>query len=129
VKFWITATVATALLFFAVALSQEIYDATSPPTLSWHVLLRKAYSVAAFAVVGFCQRKALGTAVSGGRALAACTLGVALYSATIEVAQRVAGSSEGLGWNAIDVACGAAGGALGALAGSLTRRTREPLQR
>ncbi len=49
---------------------------------------------------------------------------VGAYSAAIEVAQAWLGSKEGLAWNAIDTLCGAAGGALGALAGRIKRPRR-----
>ncbi len=108
-------------MLFCAAISNEVYDLTSPPALSWHVALRKAYSIVAFAVVGFTAERALrpsGAAVLRGAML------VALYSAAIEVAQALRGSHEGLLWNGIDVACGAAGGAVGALAGRITRPRR-----
>lgn len=108
-------TIAAALTFFAVALNTDIYNETSPPSLAWHVLLRKIYSVGAFALLGFlftnlvhaCRRK-----ISIMQAAAA----VGAYSACIEVGQAYAGSHEGLAWNAFDTACGALGGAIGHVA-------------
>jgi hypothetical protein len=105
-------TIATALTFFAIALNSDIYNETSPPSFAWHVLLRKIYSVGAFALIGFifsnlvraCNRK-----ISIMQAAAA----VGAYSACIEVGQAYVGSHEGLGWNAFDTACGALGGAIG----------------
>lgn len=41
-----------------------------------------------------------------------CIVGVAFYSALIEVGQHLLGSTEGLGWNVGDTLCGAVGGAL-----------------
>jgi hypothetical protein len=85
------------------------------------VALRKAYSIAAFAVVGFTAERALrpnGRAVLRGAAI------VALYSAAIEVAQALHGSHEGLIWNGIDVLCGAVGGSIGAAAGRIMRVRR-----
>ncbi len=101
-------TVAAAL--FWAATSNEVYDVTSPPGLSFHVLLRKTYSIAAFALVGFTADKALGPSARAGLRAA---LVVAAYSAAIEVAQAVRGSHEGVAWNVVDVLCGAAGGWLG----------------
>lgn len=96
---------------FVIACRQDVYLLTSPPSFEWHVLLRKTYSVVAFALVGYLLRRAL---VENGRVHLAstCTLGIALYSGLIEVGQFVAGSQEGLFWNAFDVLCGALGGAV-----------------
>jgi hypothetical protein len=55
----VVAAALAAALFWA-ATSNEVYDLTSPSVLSFHVLLRKAYSIAAFALVGFTADKALG---------------------------------------------------------------------
>ena len=87
--------------------------------LSFHVLLRKAYSIAAFALVGFTADKALG---SSARAPLRAALLVSAYSGAIEVVQAVRASNEGLVWNAVDVACGAGGGWLGVMLGRIRRR-------
>jgi hypothetical protein len=118
---WIAAAVVAAAALFWAATSNEVYDLTSPPALAWHVLLRKAYSVVAFAVVGLTLDKALGPR---RHSVLRATIAVALYSAAIEVVQWIDGSHEGLGWNTFDVLCGAAGGALGALLAAL--RTKRP---
>ena len=111
----------TAALLFWAATSNEVYDVTSPARLSFHVLLRKAYSIAAFALVGFTARKALGaSALTPARG----ALLVAAYSATIEIAQAINGSHEGIAWNVFDVLCGAAGGWLGVVAERITRSRR-----
>jgi hypothetical protein len=102
----------TAAFFFALSLSREVYDATSPEWLSWHVLLRKFYSVIAFALVGFTARRALEENGHRKNVAVRCVVGVAVYSAAIEVAQFFHGSHEGLGWNVFDTICGAAGGAI-----------------
>jgi hypothetical protein len=111
----VTALVVAAALFVA-ALSNEVYVATSPPAIPWHVLLRKVYSVGAFALVGYLfgrSRRELGR---GATSPAFGALVVALYSAAIEVGQYLVGAREGLTSNLLDVACGALGGAIGALA-------------
>lgn len=115
----ITASVVAGGLFVA-ALRSDFYQLTSPDWLSWHILLRKVYSVGAFALVAFLARQALlergfkpttrGTIVGG-----------ALFSGAIEVGQYFAGSQEGLGWTAFDVVCGAVGGVFG-LVGSQGRK-------
>lgn len=95
--------------FFLIALSREAYVLTSPPTLTWHLLLRKSYSIVAFAIVGALYLRA------SGASLRVVAIAVALYSGAIEIGQHLAGDTEPLYWNAIDVLCGAVGGALGAL--------------
>ncbi len=99
-----------AIVLFAIALSGEVYDATSPPAFTWHVLLRKVYSIIAFAVVG----AAYTYARRGARPLDAA-LAIALYSGGIEIGQWFV-ADEPLRWNLFDVGCGAIGGAVGAVA-------------
>jgi hypothetical protein len=118
---WRAVAVVTAAVLFWAATSNEVYDATSPPGLSFHVLLRKAYSIAAFALVGFTADRALGPTA---RALLRGAVSVAAYSAAIEIVQAVRGSHEGIAWNAGDVLCGAAGGWLGVVAGRIRRSRR-----
>jgi surface polysaccharide O-acyltransferase-like enzyme len=115
VKLWTAFAVALILLFFALALSDAVYEATSPSSFEWHVLLRKTYSIVAFAIVGAALERA---AREWDRSLSlpATMLAVALFSAAIEIGQALTGSHEGLLWNLIDVACGAFGGALAWLA-------------
>jgi hypothetical protein len=111
---WTVAAAAVALALYAAALSNEFYRATSPPALSWHVALRKSYSILAFALVGWLARRAWDE--RGGRlGLGGALALVAAYSLAIEIGQFVVGSREGLAWNAFDVACGAIGGALASL--------------
>jgi hypothetical protein len=98
-----------AVGFFIVALNGDIYNLTSPPTWSWHVVLRKSYSIVAFALVG-------GSLVwASGASLRTAAVFVAVYSGAIEVAQHILFGVEPFYWNVIDVICGAIGGALGAL--------------
>jgi apolipoprotein N-acyltransferase len=119
---WIAiASVVAAAMFWA-AITNEVYEITSPSALSFHVLLRKAYSIAAFALVGFTADKALG---SSTRAPLRAALLVAAYSGAIEIVQAIRGSAEGPVWNAVDVACGAAGGWLGVMLGRIRRRRGE----
>jgi hypothetical protein len=113
--------VALAAALFWAATSNEVYDLTSPPVLSFHVLLRKAYSIAAFALVGFTADKALGPST---KAALRAALAVAAYSAAIEIAQAARGSHEGVAWNVVDVLCGAAGGWLGVVAPRIRRSRR-----
>lgn len=119
-KPWTIATLVVGTAMFAVAISNEIYALTSPYALSWHVLLRKAYSVAAFTLVGVLYRRSLEE--RGRPHIERSTiLGLSAYSAGIEVAQALLGSHEGLAWNAFDIACGTLGGALAPLAERLFR--------
>jgi hypothetical protein len=121
----ITLALAVAAGFFVLALSGEAYHETSPAHvaatifgsgagrlgdplgISLHVVLRKLYSVAAFALVGFTADLAL---PPGRRSARRMALLVGAYSAAIEYAQYLRGSEEGRWWNAIDIACGAIGG-------------------
>jgi hypothetical protein len=122
-KPWTVAATVVALALLAVAVSHSVYDITSPVWLSWHVVLRKIYSIVAFALVGVCVRKAL--VENGiGHLVASCICGVGAYSALIEVLQFFYGSHEGLGWNAFDTSCGALGGALATIDLWLVRLTR-----
>jgi membrane associated rhomboid family serine protease len=126
-KIWTLLTIVAATILYVVALSNAAYEATSPASFAWHVLLRKIYSVAAFALVGYLLRRALREHGRDG-AFPTCVWGVAAYSAAIEIGQDLAGSHEGLAWNAIDVACGALGGFI-AVADLTWRRAREPRPR
>jgi hypothetical protein len=118
---WIAVSLTAAAVLFWAATSDAVYEATSPSSLSFHVWLRKAYSIVAFALIGYTSDKALPPSKRG--TLRAILL-VAMYSAAIEYAQRVDGSQEGLRWNVIDVLCGAVGGWLGAQADRVTRLRR-----
>jgi hypothetical protein len=138
---WSVAAIVAAAGFFALALNWEVYRETSPPHLaadvlgqsamaagrpfgiSLHIALRKLYSIVAFAIVGATAQQALPGA---SRPTLRMMLLVAAYSGAIEAAQWRAGSSEGLAWNAVDVACGAAGGYLAIVVDGLIRRRRAP---
>ena len=113
-KPWTLAAGLVACALFVLALSNSVYEVTSPFWLSWHVVLRKTYSIGAFALVGYLFRRAF---VENGFDPPTATLivVVALYSAGIEVGQFIHGSHEGLIWNAFDIACGAIGGAVASL--------------
>ncbi len=118
-KRWTIAAIAVASVLYVLALRDDFYHLTSPPTLAWHVLLRKIYSIVAFAVVGYLVRRAL-VENDRQRVVLPCILGVAFYSALIEVGQHLLGSQEGLGWNIGDTLCGAVGGTI-----AVTDRLRE----
>jgi hypothetical protein len=117
----VTAIVIAAALFWA-ATSDVVYEATSPSAFSWHVVVRKAYSIVAFALIGFTADNALGPSA---RAYARGAFLVAAYSTAIEIAQAALGSHEGLVWNAIDVLCGAVGGSLGVFVERIRRSRRK----
>lgn len=121
--FWIAAALVTAAALFWAGTSDAVYDITSPPRLSLHVLFRKAYSIVAFALVGFTAERAFGSMTRGANLLRA-TLLVAVYSGAIEVVQALRGSHEGAAWNAVDIVCGGIGGWLGARSDEFIRRSR-----
>ena len=128
---WLLVALVLSAAFFWSATTYAVYRATSPPHvgavlfgdevgrlgrplgLSLHVVLRKLYSIVAFALVCGAWTCALRPA-RAWRWWASIAIG-AVYSAAIEVTQAREGSTEGLAWNAFDVLCGAAGGALAAL--------------
>jgi hypothetical protein len=85
-------------------------------------VLRKLYSIVAFAIVGFFaaamldeRRRALG-----------CIALVAGFSTIIEIVQKLTGSREGLLSNAFDIGCGAVGGLIGAALWTGWLRLRQP---
>jgi hypothetical protein len=119
---WTVAATVVAAALYAAACSHKLYEVTSPLWLDWHVALRKLYSIVAFALVGYLARRALQENGRTQHVALSCVLGVAAYSAAIEVGQFFHGSQEGLGWNAFDTLCGAAGGAL-ATVDLMRRRT------
>jgi len=73
-------------------------------------ILRKIYSIGAFAIVGFFAAAMLDEKRRG----VGCMLLVACFSAIIEIVQKVTGSHESLLSNAFDIGCGALGGLIGA---------------
>jgi len=119
---WIAAFAALACALFVIAVSNAAYEATSPAWLTFHVLLRKLYSVVGFALAGFVLARATHAA---GRTwppvyVALC---IGFYSGLIEVGQRLfSGSHESLEQQSFDVACGLVGGAIGALLAAWTTR-------
>ena len=118
--FWLAACVAVAAALLWVAISNDAYEITSPFWLTWHVLLRKSYSIVAFGLVGFLLAGTLRALRSRWGSLNV-GLAVGANIALIELCQRMfAGARESLAQQALDVAIGFVGGALGAL---LLRRT------
>lgn len=109
---------AAAVVLFVLAVNGDVYAVASPPALSWHVVLRKAESIVAFAVLG-----ALYAFATPRSSVAGTAFFVAIYSGAIEIGQWFV-TDETLVWNLVDVVCGAAGGALGAVA--LSRRYAAP---
>lgn len=49
---------------------------------------------------------------------------IACFSTLIEVGQKLHGATEGFGWSAFDVGCGAVGGAIGVSLVTLATRRR-----
>jgi len=111
-----------AIAFLFLASSDAIYNVTSPPG-PLQILLRKSYSLVAFALVGYPLSRAL-EASDNRRSTLFVATAVATYSLVIEIVQAIVGSHEGLVWNAVDVGFGFAGGFLGAAIHACARGTR-----
>jgi hypothetical protein len=122
---WSLFTAIVAVGLYWAAISRGVYEVTSPSYLSWHVALRKLYSVIAFAVLGLLVARG----IPPRSRVWMTVLILAIYSAAIEVGQYLTGVREGLVWNTVDTLCGALGGAFGAIIcnafGSQKRRKRE----
>lgn len=118
---WWVATIVVALILFLMALSDDVYNLTSPPG-PFQILLRKTYSIVAFALVGWLFARAL-TASGKRSSILTVAVCIAAYSGLIEVGQQLGTSQESLGWHLFDVACGFIGGVIGSLP---ARRTRTP---
>jgi hypothetical protein len=120
---WSIAAIIGAVMAF-LATNNTVYVTTSPPSFDYYVVLRKFYSIVAFAVVGYPVARAR---LAAGRPASLLVVGgiVAGYSAFIEVLQYfVDPPYEGLLSNAFDVFCGLAGGAIAAFAADRLRRRR-----
>jgi hypothetical protein len=122
---WCAIAIIVAVGFFLCALRVDFDYATAPPNmvhklfgadvvtfahphwLSLHTWVRKAYSIVAFAIVGFTAHRALGPS-QRPRARMACLVGG--YSLGIEIAQHLMIGAEPLVESAFDVGCGALGG-------------------
>lgn len=113
-----------AVVLLVAAVDNGVYEATSPTAWSYHVLVRKFYSVVAFAVVGFPITWARRLV---GRSTSVSSIGwlIAAYSTVIEILQYFLDPPpEGLLSNAIDIACGFFGGAIAAWAASRFFKSR-----
>jgi hypothetical protein len=122
-KRWTLVAAIVAVGFYVVALSGAVYELTSPSGFSFHIALRKTYSVVAFAIVGFLYVKVVREWQGRVPSLLHTALAIAVYSGLIEVGQFLAHSHEGFASNVFDVACGAVGGALGRIAAGFTEKT------
>jgi hypothetical protein len=125
---------AAAVTFYAISIDHELY-APGATTVARHLpfagelnawfILRKTYSIVAFAIVGFFAASMF----APGRRALRCAALVGTFSLTIEVGQKLTGTRESLFSNAFDVGCGAAGGLLGALLWDASERFRRGLRR
>ncbi|MBV8362992.1 MAG: hypothetical protein JO193_00345 [Candidatus Eremiobacteraeota bacterium] len=135
---WAVVGVALVVAFSWAATDREVYETTSPHGLIAHVWLRKAYSIVAFAIVGAIVERWLPRINVVARVLCSAAV-VGAYSALIEVAQKLLGSTESWRWNIFDIACGILGGCAGALAAivyrhyanviAAARRCNRPIER
>jgi hypothetical protein len=98
--------------FFALALSDVVYEVTSPGSSPAHIIVRKLYGLACFTLLGYLFSRVTGRGPVLATFVRAAVV-VALYSAVVEIGQHVTGSHESLKWNAVDVALGFIGGAIG----------------
>src|SRR5580700_6539128 len=123
---WRAIGIVCAVVFYAISLSGQAYELTSPAALSYHEVLRKTYAVGAFAVLGFALERSRVPRLGG---VTAAGIAIAIYSLAIEIGQTVVGSSESLADHGFDVYSGLAGGALGAFASLLLGAPRAPARR
>jgi hypothetical protein len=112
-----------AIGFFALALSDVVYDVTSPGSGATHVVVRKLYSLVCFGLLGYFFSRVVARAPALASSLRAAVV-VALYSTAVEIGQRVTGSHESLKWNAVDAALGFIGGAIGGALASVRWRRK-----
>jgi hypothetical protein len=101
-----------AIAFYIAALSDTVYVLASPPDLDWHTLLRKIESIVAFTLVGL---SAAWWLVGRRHITIILIVGMAAYSALIEVGQSLTGSPESWRMHLFDVTCGAVGGLIASL--------------
>jgi hypothetical protein len=132
---WAVVAIALGIVLLYAGTSYSVYRHTLPhriierifgddPGEAWFsptFYIRKSYSIAAFTLMGAVSQLALPPA---RWAVVRGALLVAAFSALIEVAQKLHGAPEGLGWSAFDVGCGAVGGALGVSAVTFVARRR-----
>lgn len=123
---WLLASIAGAG-FFALALSDTVYDVASPSGLPHHVIVRKLYSLACFALLGFLLSRSL-PASRWSWAIARTALAIGVYSAFVEIGQRFAGSHESLKWNAVDIIMGLLGGGVGGAVDSMWSSVHAPAE-
>jgi len=131
---------AAAVVFFSISIDRSVYApgawelhandelgrirAHAPPRFAGDLtsfrILRKLYSVVAFAIVGFFAAPVF----DPRQRTFACAVLVGSFSTAIELAQKITGSRESLGSNLFDIGCGALGGFLGGAAFGLFARAR-----
>jgi hypothetical protein len=90
----------------------DVVQFPHPWWLSLHILVRKAYSIVAFTIVGYTAHRALGVTT---RPALRAVVAVGTYSLGIEIAQRIFVASEPNLESVLDVGCGALGGWLAIL--------------
>jgi hypothetical protein len=116
----LTIFVVVAAVVYVAGVSNEVYTIASPPALGLHTVIRKVESIVAFAVVALAMAWWLGKRPHLATYL---VTGTALYSALIEIGQRVSGSHERLAESLFDVFCGlVAGYIVAALTACVWRR-------
>ncbi|MBV8172601.1 MAG: hypothetical protein JO219_11790 [Candidatus Eremiobacteraeota bacterium] len=124
VAIWVLLLAAAGGLF-VLAVSDSVYDATSPGTLPHHVIVRKLYSLVCFTLLGLLFGRSLGPS-SLVACVARASAAVGAYSTLVEIGQHLAGSHESIKWNLVDICIGAVGGALGGAIDWLWSAVRAP---
>lgn len=110
---WRAFGIVAAIVLYAISMSGDVYDLTSPASLPQHELVRKIYALLAFALLGFVLERSRLRRVHG---VLAAGIALTAYSYAIELSQiAFARSTETFAEHSFDVASGLVGGALGAL--------------
>jgi hypothetical protein len=130
-----TLAVAAAVVFFAISTDHAVYAPGARDIHWWFLdhlrdsspryhhelniffLVRKAYSIVAFSILGLL----VAPIIPKPNRILVAALVVGTFSTIIEIGQKLTGTIESIYSNLFDVGCGVLGGAIGALAWNLWR--------
>ena len=111
VAVWRILFLVALVALYATAISNKAYAVTSPPSIPYHVIVRKTYALGAFALLGFLLEQ---SRIPRFRGIVTAAAVVGLYSAAIELGQTyISRSIEPASEHAFDIASGVVGGAVG----------------